>query len=95
MTGDLNDVQQLALISLMLERDDAESKKVWENFKYMAIAAHPELTKTIMELDDNQEDKDGFARPLTEEEMADYQPISAEEITESLDILESFGLRMR
>jgi len=79
----------------MIDKNTEETRQIWENFKHMAIAAHPENTKAILELDTDQVNRDNnLARALTDQEMEQYQPLSAEEITASLDLLEGFGLKM-
>lgn len=90
--GDLNEVQQEALSYYIAESDKQESDKEWMRFKLAAVAANNPNSKAILELSDKTEED--LARPLTDEEIENYRPLSAEEVSETLKLFEDFGLRM-
>jgi hypothetical protein len=80
------------------DRDALDSE--WRQFKYMAIAAHPENTRTILDaLDDAQEKasyqaaEEGWsewAEEINDEELADYVPFSSQS-QELIDALRRDG----
>lgn len=90
--GDLNDVRQLALASLMgwemqdqVARDDS-------HLRAMIIAYHLGDAKKILEAIDGAQKEEEFAPELTEEEMENYQPLSVEETSAAIEQLRKFGL---
>lgn len=91
LDGDLNDVRQLALASLMgweaqdqIARDDS-------HLRAMIIAYHLGDAKRILEAIDGTGEEE-FAQELTEEEMESYQPLSVEETSAAIEQLRKFGL---
>lgn len=95
MTGDLNEVQTLALLSLIRRENEEFADIEWERFKRMMIAVHPEKAKEIMEaLADDTDPEAEFAPELTDEELeaaADYR-LSGAEVENTIAALREFGL---
>jgi len=81
LQGDLNELQQLALASVIKQREDKEYERDWRQFVMTAVAMHPENTKSILTLLDpekmSEEEKEQseYAKPLTDEEMEEYIPV--------------------
>lgn len=86
-------MQQLALLALMMEEKEGAAKLEDARFRSMIIAYHLGESKKILEvIDGAKEHDDRFAPELTEEEMQDYEPYSAEESQAAIDMLRNFGL---
>jgi hypothetical protein len=55
-----------------------------------------ERAKDILEILDGEQPEEGetpeFADELTDEEMEEYQPFSAEEVDQTIDLLKKFGV---
>jgi len=89
----LNDVQQLALVTIIgLEIQEANDLE-WQRFRSMIIATHPSDAKKILDvLDDKVDDALLYAPELTDEEMEDYTPLSHDEIEATIADLKRFGI---
>jgi hypothetical protein len=74
LVGDLNDVQQLALVSALAQDKKEEFDRDWRNFVLAAVASHPENAKHWIKMLKPGEDGDEDA-PLTEEDLEEYVPI--------------------
>lgn len=58
----------------------------------MLVAMHPQHAKEILEVLDGTPQENEFAEPLSEEEMGDYEPFSAEEVGQTIDLLKRYGV---
>lgn len=76
----------------------------WRMFKYMAIAAHPEETNSILKALDAARDEaermvdedtiPEWAAPITDEEIPNYRPYG-EDAQSIIDELRQFGVAVR
>lgn len=88
----------------MHDEKESASEKEWRDFRAMLFAMHPSEAKAIMEALEAAEESnrmvagaDGlfeFAPELSDEELEDYQPFSAEEVEKTIDLLKRFGVAM-
>jgi len=94
LTGDLNDVQQLALVSVLAASQKEEFDRDWRNFVLAAVAAHPEDAKRWLKMLKPGEDEEDDA-PLTDEEMEDYVPVQERQgLGDALRDLQRLGFAM-
>lgn len=97
MTGDLNDLQQLALLTYLQQQDSKQADADWQNLR-MRLLVHgirPEQIPEILEALEGEREKDGIeehAPALSDEEMEDYIPLSVEETSQAIEQLRRFGL---
>jgi hypothetical protein len=104
LQGDLNDLQQFALLVSKGEefRNDLDAE--WRQFKYMAIAAHPEETNNIVKaLDSAREQAEAeldpvaipeWARRITDDKVPEYESPSAY-ADEVIASLKEFGVYVK
>lgn len=83
----------------MADEDKSSLDAEWRNFKWMAIAAHPENAELVLNLEtdgeaDSRREREGLMRPLTDQEIAEYVPYS-ENIDALLEELQEFGFSLR
>lgn len=81
LKGDLNEVQQLALVTALGEQGKREFERDWRNFVLTMIAVHPQDARRILRLldRDRQEEPGAFAEEMEEEEMQEYVPVQERE----------------
>jgi hypothetical protein len=104
LQGDLNDLQQFALLVAKGEEFKATLDAEWRTFKYMSIAAHPEEAASISKaLDDARAEADArmgvqgvpeFATPIGDEEVVGYES-PAEYDDDIVASLREFGVVVR
>ena len=77
LVGDLNEVQQLALVVVLGKAQETSFEDKWRDFVMSAIAAHPENGRKLIKLlgMTDSGDEGEFARELSDEEMAEYVPV--------------------
>lgn len=93
LKGDLNDLQQLALLTSLERQDIKEAKDERRRFVMMAVAMHPERADALLRLLD-EEDPDEFAKPIPEDtDFSEYVPIQQrDELADILRDLQSYGM---
>ena len=95
----MNDLQQLALLSVTSWQDKQALEAEWRNFKYAAIAAHPENTESILKalegaLAADEENPEEWAEPISDEELGQYRPYG-EDAEQVIAELRSQGFSVR
>ena len=90
----MNDVQQLALVTVIGYEQEQESELEWQRFRSNIIASHPAEAKKILDvLDGNDVPEDAlFAPELSEEELESYERLSHEEVEATIADLRRFGI---
>jgi hypothetical protein len=81
LKGDLNILQERALVWLMQEEFELQAEIERERLKYTLLAGNPELYSRLYEEDDSEE--------LDDSEVEWLVPESAEEVHEIIDFLQS------
>lgn len=90
-------------MAVTLEEERKLSDLEWERFRRMIIAVHPRESHELLKALDGESssaeaEAEGFAKPLSEEELdaiaQDYVPMSEEDVSSILDGLRSFGFHM-
>lgn len=104
LTGDLNEVQQLALLVILREDTKATDDREWRDFRSMLFAMHPSEAKTILDALDEAREAEAlkaetgltqFADPLDDNfRKKDYVPFSAEEVEGTIALLREFGIEL-
>jgi hypothetical protein len=97
--GDLNELQQMALVSLMSAENEQENDRFFQDLRSRIITAgiQPHQIPEILEALDGKKTEDElgmplFAEELSDEEMEDYVPLSVEEADEAILALRRFGI---
>lgn len=94
LQGELSDVQELALLTMMAQENEDEVALEEARFRSQIIAAHPDKAKQILEALDAHEEED-LADEMTDEDMENYEPLSTEETQAAIDALRKFGLAVQ
>jgi len=76
---------------MRLDNDDTAELE-WERFKQNIIAANPWDASKILKV--IEQPHASLAQPLSDDQMDTYQPLSGQEISETVKMLREFGLSL-
>jgi hypothetical protein len=95
LQGDLNDLQQLALMAHLEQEQIRAVKDQKRQFIMMAIAMHPEKANSLLQtLEGEEQDPQEWAEPIPEDaDLSDYVPVQQRpEFQDILKELQNFGM---
>lgn len=75
----------------MSKESEEQAERDYRNFRSAIIAYHLGDAKKILDALDKI-DEGEYAAELSDDEMSDYQPFSAEEASATIDMLRKFGV---